>query len=112
MASAANADGLRGIEIGDACAEAYEAELALGSQPTRERSEIEADGLIGFSATHEERPALISYRCANGHVESQLISFRLATEVEAREVFADQYDVLRERFGPPCTDLRELSLWQ
>lgn len=109
----AHAEGLRGIEIGEPCSAALEKELERGSQTTRSLSEMpmqEVD-LVGFSGSHDGHEALLGFRCVDGLVESQLIVVRLATEAEAQPVFDQQYQALRDRFGPPCTDWRKLPLW-
>lgn len=108
-----HAEGLRSIDIGEPCAAAIEKELARGSQPTRSLSEIpmQAVDLVGFSGSHDGHEALLSFRCVDGLVASQLIVAKLATEAEAQAVFDQQYQALRDRFGPPCTDWRKLPLW-
>jgi hypothetical protein len=90
----------------------FEAEVTLGSQPTRPDSAVPADGLFGFTGIYDGHEVLIGYVCSEGFITNQLISFKLDTEAEASELFDQQYNELREIFGPPCTDWRKLSLWQ
>jgi len=108
----AHAAGLRGIAVGDSCNTVFETEVARGSHPTRPDSAGPADGLFGFTGIHDDQAALIGYVCYDGFITQQLISFKLDTEAEASELFDQQYNELRELFGPPCTDWRKLSLWQ
>jgi hypothetical protein len=98
--------------IGDSCDSVFEVEITRDSHPIRPLSEDPADGLFGFTGTHDGREVLIGYICSDGFITSQLISFKLDTDAEANALFDDQYDKLLDLFGPPCTDWRKLTLWQ
>ena len=110
VCEASNSYDLRGIPIGRPCAEATKVEVANGATPIITNKDTKGL-LIGFLFDHDGTSGHSTYECSEGVITGQSVVLIAKSETDAESLFEGQYNLLEEKYGMPCQDLRQTPYW-
>ncbi len=97
----ARADGLRGIEVGEACSKAAIVEPGLGSNVV---GAGEGASFLHFSGNHSGQSADIVYVCDGGQLSEQVITIGMDTRDHAFRLAEEIRLAAVKEFGAPVHD--------